>query len=294
MNKSFSSNVKDELCEVKFNEKEAAAELAAMLLFGENIENGQFVLKTDRAQVAARIQAIYKKVMHEEVMIDIINGKRSYSVSIDKKTAEKTGIYISTDGEIALDEDIYEEDASKRAFLRGSFIISGTITNPQKEYSCELLTYNENMAYLASEILDSFNISANTVKRNNHFVTYLKDSSSVSDFLNIVGAHRLMMDFMVTVIEKDHNNRNNRVSICKTANLDKTLAASAVQQKAILKLQNSVKWDELDESTRRIALIRLKHFDLPLLAIGEMMDPPMTKSSVNRRMQRLIDLAEEL
>ena len=37
MKKSFSSEVKDELCEVKFKENEAASELAAMLLFGENI-----------------------------------------------------------------------------------------------------------------------------------------------------------------------------------------------------------------------------------------------------------------
>lgn len=292
--KTFSSMVKDELCEVKFKDDEAVAELAAMILFGENIENSDILIKTDRAQTAARIQAILKRAFNEELIIDILKGRRNFCVSISQKTAQMAGVYFSDDGDISLDEDIYESEISKRAFLRGAFIISGTITDPQKGYCCELLTYNENMAYLAAEMLEDFGIKANTVKRNNYYVTYLKDSTSVSDFLNIVGAHRLMMDLMVTQIQKDINNRNNRSSICKAANFDKTISASALQCKAILKLQNLPVWESLDEQTREIAMLRLEHFDLPLSGIGEKMSVPMTKSSVNRRMKKLIDLAEEL
>ena len=200
---TFSSMVKTELCEVKFNESDARAELAAMMLFGENLENGQVVLKTDKAETAARIQSVLKKAVNEEISIDILKGRKAYSISISDDIAEKAGVYFSDDGEIALDEDVCAEDSSRRAFLRGAFVISGTISDPKKGYDCELLTYNENMAYFATELLEEFGIKANTVKRNNFYVTYLKDGSSVSDFLNIVGAHKLMMDFMVTQIEKD-------------------------------------------------------------------------------------------
>lgn len=292
--KTFSSMVKDELCEVKFKEEEAVAELCAMILFGENIENSDILIKTDRAQTAARIQAIFKKAFNEEVSIDILKGRRNYCVAISKKSAENAGVFFSNDGEIALDEDVYESENAKRAFLRGAFIISGTITDPVKGYCCELLTYNENMSYLAAEMLESFGIRANTIKRNNYYVTYLKDSTSVSDFLNIVGAHKLMMDLMVTQIQKDINNRNNRSSICKAANFDKTISASALQCKAILKLQKLPVWETLDEQTKEIAALRLENFDMPLSVIGEKMSVPMTKSSVNRRMKKLIDLAEEL
>jgi len=292
--KTFSSMVKDELCEVKFKEEEAVAELCAMILFGENIENSDILIKTDRAQTAARIQAIFKKAFNEEVSIDILKGRRNYCVAISKKSAENAGVFFSNDGEIALDEDVYESENAKRAFLRGAFIISGTITDPVKGYCCELLTYNENMSYLAAEMLESFGIKANTIKRNNYYVTYLKDSTSVSDFLNIVGAHKLMMDLMVTQIQKDINNRNNRSSICKAANFDKTISASALQCKAILKLQKLPVWETLDEQTKEIAALRLENFDMPLSGIGEKMSVQMTKSSVNRRMKKLIDLAEEL
>ncbi len=292
--KSFSSDVKEELCELKFKKDEARAELAAMLLFGENIVDKNISLKTDNAKIAARIQAIFKKVVEEDIPIDILRGRKSFCLNIDKNIAEASGVYFSLDGDIELDEDVYESDHLKRAFLRGAFIISGTITDPLKGYSCELLTFNENMAYLSAEILEEFDIKANTVKRNNYFVTYLKDSGSVSDFLNIVGAHSQMMEMMVTRIEKDFNSRRNREGNCKAANLDKTIIASVKQCQAISKLQNSYIWRELDKETRDVALLRLENHDISLAEIGQKMEPTMTKSSVNRRMKKLIELAEEL
>ncbi|MBE7033371.1 MAG: DNA-binding protein WhiA [Ruminococcaceae bacterium] len=290
---TFSQEVKDELCEVKIKREEALAELAAMLLFGENILNNTVTLKTEHANVAARIQLVFKKAIDEEVFIDLVKGRKNYSISIPLTLAENAGVYFSEDGEIALDEDIYESEISKRAFLRGAFIISGTITEPKKGYSCELITYNENMAYLSSEMLESFDIRANTVKRNNYYVTYLKDKNSVNDFLNIIGAHKLMLDLMVTQIEKDINNRENRALNCKTANMDRTISASVFQCKAIMKLQELPIWDEIDDLTKQLAKLRLENFDLSLTEIGERMSPPMTKSSVNRRMKKLIDLAED-
>jgi DNA-binding protein WhiA len=292
--KSFSSEVKTELCSVKFKESEAKAEYSAMLLFGENADNGSVTLKTDRAEIAARIQALIKKAVREEVPIDILKGRRNFSITVDLKLAEKIGVYFYEDGDIALDEDVYAGESEKRAFLRGAFIISGTMTDPLKEYNCELLTYNENMSFLSAELLESFGINANTVKRNHYYVTYLKDINSVSDFLNITGAHRMMMEFMVARIEKDLKNRSTRAGNCMAANLDKTIAASAKQCEAITKLQNSSLWYELDDETKELAQLRIEMFDSSLAAIGNKMTPPMTKSSVNRRMKKLIELAEEL
>lgn len=290
---TFSQSVKEELCEVKFKYKEALAELAAMILFGENIENDDIVLKTDHAGIAARIQLLLRKVTGEDVTIDIVKGRRSYCINLLPSLAQKSGVYFMEDGEIALDEDIYENDEAKRAFLRGAFIISGTISDPQKGYSCELFTYNENMSYLACEMLENFGIRANTVKRNRYYVTYLKDKTSVNDFLNIIGAHKLMLELIVTQIQKDINSRENRTSNCQTANFDKTIKASVEQSRAIMKIRNLPVWDTLDEETKRLAELRMEHFDLSLTAIGELMCPKMTKSSVNRRMKKLIDLAEE-
>ena len=291
--KTFSHEVKDELCEVKFKQDEAVSELAAMILFGENVVNNTVTLRTDNPKIAARIQLILRKAIEEERAIDILKGRKNYCISFPSKLSEKAGVYFYDDGEIAFEEDICETDEEKRAFLRGAFVMSGTISDPKKSYSCELVTFNENMSYLAAEMLETFGIKANTVKRNKNYITYLKDKTSVNDFLNIIGAHKSMLDFMVTQIEKDINNKENRAQNCIAANVDKTISAAAMQYKSILKLKDTPIWDELDDTTKEIAQLRLDNFDLPLSAIGEKMSPPMTKSSVNRRMKKLIDLAEE-
>ncbi len=292
-NRTFSHDVKDELCEVKFKQEEAVSELAAMILFGENVSNSTISLRTDNPNIASRIQLVLRKGIEEERAIDILKGRKNYCVSFPSKLSEKAGVYFYEDGEIAFDEDICETDEEKRAFLRGAFVMSGTISDPKKGYSCELVTFNENMSYLAADILENFGIKSNTVKRNNAFTTYIKDKNSISDFLNIIGAHKAMLEFLVTQIEKDRNNKDNRTQNCITANVDKTIAAATEQAKAIVKIKDTPKWDELDEATKTIAQIRLDNFDLSLFEIGERMIPPMTKSSVNRRMKKLIDLAEE-
>lgn len=292
-NKTFSYDVKEELCEVKFKQQEAVAEVAAMILFGENILDNKVSLRTDNPNIASRIQLVLRKGIEEERAIDIIKGRKNYCVSFPSVIAQKAGVYFYDNGEIDFDEDICENDSEKRAFLRGAFIMSGTISDPKKGYSCELVTFNENMSYLAADILETFGIKANTVKRNKNFITYLKDKSSVSDFLNIIGAHKSLLDLMVTQIEKDISNKENRTQNCIAANVDKTISAAALQYKAILKIKDSPIWDELDDLTKELAQLRIDNFDLSLSAIGEKMSPPMTKSSVNRRMKKLIDLAED-
>ena len=67
---TFSQEVKEELCEVKIKKEEALAELAAMLLFGENILDNTVTLKTEHANVAARIQHIFRKAIEEDRFLE--------------------------------------------------------------------------------------------------------------------------------------------------------------------------------------------------------------------------------
>lgn len=295
MQKSFSSKVKDELCELNIkNAAEAAAELDAILLFGESCERGTVTVRTDRAETANRIRVLIKKALGEDTAIDIGTGKRSYSVSISEKLTEKSGLYFSDEGDIELDEDVYSDGECARAFLRGAFISGGTIASPVKNYRCELFTANEMMALLAAELMEGFSVRANTVKRKNYFVTYIRDFESAVDFLNIIGAHKSMMELMMTQIEKNVRNNVNRQANCRAANIDKSIRTSVSQCEAIERLVTSPRWDALSEETRTMALLRAENPDKSLAQIGEMMQPPVSKSAVSRRMKKLIELAEEL
>ena len=295
MGKSFSTEVKYELCELNIQSPaEAVSELAAMLLFGENEENGDIVIKTQHAIVAARLQVLFKKAIKEEILIDVCDKKKMYSIRVSTDIVESLGVYFSEDGEISLDEDIYSDENTKRAFLRGAFIISGTIASPEKAYSCEIFTYNEFIAALAGEILENFDLHVNIVKRKNYYVAYLKDSSSISDFLSVISAHKNMMEYMNAFIQKTLTNKINRQNNCQIANLGKTVNASVKQRNAINKLMNLPLWEEIDEDTKKIAKVRLEYPNESLENIGKMVVPAMSKSAVSRRLNKLIEKAEEL
>ena len=125
-------------------------------------------------------------------------------------------------------------------------------------------------------------------------VTYLKDKQSVSDFLNIIGAHKSMMDMMMAQIEKDVRNNINRQINCRTANIDNIIKTSVKQCDAIRKLKNSKTWNELDAQTKELAEYRLKNVDANLTQLGQMLTPPISKSTVSRKMNRIIELSEEM
>ena len=295
MEKTFSSEVKDELCLLNIKTLQAAAaELAAMLIFGENTDTDNIVIKSGRAENAARIQALLKKAGGQRIAIDVSERKNIYTVKIPKNAAENLGVYITEQGDIELDEEIIENENEKRAFLRGAFIVSGTITPPEKNYSCELFTMNENMAYIAAEILESLGVKANTVKRKEYFVTYLNDCESVTAFLGIIGAHTALLHLMTTQVEKDYRNQTNRIFNCRVANIDKMIKAAAGQCAVIERLMASQKWEELTPQLRALAELRMENKESSLAELGEKMSPPISKSAVNRRMSRLLELAKKL
>lgn len=292
MKKTFSSEVKDEMCNLNIkNISEATAELAAMLIFGENTESDCILIRSFRAENTARIQALLKKTQNLRITIDISEKKNTYEIRVPKTVAEDLGVYISPRGDIELDEEIIENESNKRAFLRGAFIVSGTITPPEKNYSCELFTVNENMAYIAAEILESLGVTANTVKRKEYFVTYLNDCDSVTRFLGLIGAQASLLKLMAAQVEKDYRNQTNRIFNCRVANLDKTIKTAAIQCAAIDKLARTPAWDDLQDELKTLAMLRLKNTQCNLAELGEMMSPPMSKSTVNRRMNKILQLA---
>ena len=294
MKKSFSSEVKSELCEIQIKQKEeAASELCAIILFGENIDGNVIKIKSEHAEIAQRVQFLIRKAVSENTPIDIEKGRKSYVLTLSLSKAAELGLYYSDNGDIELDEDIYFSENLKSAFLRGAFMAGGTISSPTKDYNCEFFTYNENMAYLSSELLSDFGIYAHIVKRNSYYVTYLKDFESIGDFLGVIGAHKSMMSLMVAQIEKDINNNVNRQANFRTANIDRTIKTSVLQCEAILKLRKSTLWNNLSDDMKTLALLRMEHTDKSLEEIGMLMSPPISKSAVSRKMKKITDMAKE-
>ena len=127
--------------------------------------------------------------------------------------------------------------------------------------------------------------------RNGSFVTYFKQSDQIEDFLTLIGAPVAAMNVMTAKMEKDLRNSVNRRLNCDSANLDKAVLAAQEQLEAIRLLQEAGVLETLPEKLRETASLRLGNPELTLSELAEQFDPPVTKSCLNHRLRRLLELA---
>lgn len=182
----------------------------------------------------------------------------------------------------------------QRAFLRGAFLAAGSMSDPGKSYHLEIVCTSLEQAEQIRQILLVFQLEARIVQRKRYQVVYMKDGTGIADFLNVVEAHISLMEFENRRIVKEMRNSVNRRVNCETANITKTVNASARQIDDILYLQENHGFGVLPENLRRMAEVRLAYPDAPLRELGGYLNPPVGKSGVNHRLRKLSELADKL
>lgn len=191
-------------------------------------------------------------------------------------------------------EQLLSRTCCKRAFLRGAFLASGSISDPQKSYHFEIVCQEQSQAQLLQELYHAFELDAKIVQRKKYFIVYLKEGAQIVDALNVMGAYVALMNLENVRIFKEMRGSVNRIVNCETANINKVVGAACRQVEDIRYIQNKVGLDELPPALREMALIRLEYPDSSLKELGELCDPPVGKSGVNHRLRKLGEIAKKL
>lgn len=187
-----------------------------------------------------------------------------------------------------------ERTCCKRAFLRGAFLCVGSISDPEKSNHLEFVCNDEESAELLKGYMAEFDVTAKTVRRKKYFVVYLKDGEEIVNLLNVMGAHVSLMEFENQRILKEISNSVNRRVNCETANIAKTVTASAKQVEDIILIRDTGGFQKLPQNLREMAQVRIDYPDASLKELGSYLDPPVGKSGVNHRLRRLSEIAEKL
>lgn len=188
---------------------------------------------------------------------------------------------------------LIKNSCCRRAFLRGAFLAIGSMSDPTKGYHLEFDCTDERKARQLQEAIRSFDIESKIILRKKYHVVYLKEGSGIVDLLNVCEAPVSLMNLENMRILKEMRNSVNRRVNCETANIAKTVTASARQVEDIEFLRIHYGFQNLPEPLRRMAEMRLEYPDAPLKELGERFDPPLGKSGVNHRLRRLSELAEK-
>jgi len=275
---SFSSDVKAELARQYSKHKHCqVAELSAMIMQEGRISTNPFSLsfETENPILIEKYAALMKRAF------DIDVSKPLESQDCQKIVEAIQGLYL-------------EKACCKRAFIRGAFMASGSMTDPNKGYHFEIVCRTSAQASRLQELMKEFETEPKVVERKNYYVVYLKEGSQIVDMLNVMEAYVSLMNLENVRILKEMRNTVNRKVNCETANISKTVNAAVKQIADIELIRDTEGLDSLPQPLREMAMVRLEYPEAPLKDLGQYMDPPVGKSGINHRLRKLATVADAI
>ena len=287
---SFSLEVKKELSQIKnlANKEEVKFELMGYFISNNiSIDNKKIKYSTENEYNIDRFSKLLRNMNIEK--FDICVQGKVFVISFFSKNFELKEEFKEPNIFVQLNQTIQDENSDlARAFIRGVFLGSGSINNPENTYHLEIsLSSNEKMIFIL-ELLKKYDIN---LKQTDNYL-YIKDGEEISKFLAFVGANKSVLKFEEIRVQKHMNNKVNRLVNCKTANLNKIINASVEQIDAINKLKEIGEFQKLDESLKEIADLRLKFPDISLVELGQKLKNPLGKSGVNYRLKKIIQISK--
>lgn len=296
MKSSFSSRVKSKLCSIDTDACCQIAELLSILLFAHRFNKNEISLHTENKDVMLRFSQLVKNCFEIEATITCSNPNKNnkiYSATIEKFEDRKRITDYFTFNEHLTDRFL-NKNCCSASFVRGAFLAAGTLVDPEKYYHLELLCADPDLCNVLSNLLKQYNIIPKVTKRKENLVLYLKGSEQIEDFLTLIGTSETSLEIMNIKVYKDFRNKANRVTNCETANISKVVDAALAQTEAIRHIESTIGLDDLPDDLREIAKLRIKHRDLSLRELGQMLTPPLSRSGVFHRLQKIIKISNDI
>lgn len=179
----------------------------------------------------------------------------------------------------------------REAFLRGLFLGAGSVSGPGHGYHAEVVVPGAAAARRVAAELRRWGLRPGRARRRGRVGLYLKEADQIAEFLGRLGAHQAVLALENHRVVKGMRNQVNRLVNAETANLRKAVDAGLRQVAAIRRLVEAVGWEGLPPSLREVARVRIEHPSASLRDLGQLLDPPLSKSAVGHRIRRLQALA---
>lgn len=305
---SFTAEVKEELARVESKPCCARAELSALVRVEGTLHytgGGRMRLEiaTETAPVARKViklmRSVFDLTTELTVRRSVLHKSNNYLITVvDQPKLQGALVELGI-----LDEDhaplysvpawLVKKDCCAVAYLRGMFLGGGFVADPHGDFHFELTAESEPIANDLVTLMERFDIGARVTSRRGTYAVYLKGAEPIVTFLALVGAHRALLRTEDVRIIKEMRNDVNRLVNAETANLQKTAEAAADQVAAVRTIERQRGLDTLPPALREIAYLRLENPDVSLRELGELAEPPLSKSAVYHRVRRLEELAED-
>lgn len=301
---SFSQDAKNDLCTISLKNRCCKVSmLYGMLMFSGTFTENRIKLITETEGVASLVSGLLHSLAGVESNLYVSEKKsgeeriNSYKLTVAVKSDVQrvTGLFSGNIHHI--DKSVFGCPLCENSFLRGAFLVGGSVSSPKSAYHLDITTPSQD---IAAELCDMINdnsgklyLQAKCTERQGRMAVYLKDSEQIQDFLTLIGAQSSALEMMNEKIFKDVRNNENRRSNCETANIYRTTGSSGEQVRAINKLISDGRFDELTEDLQMTANIRLENPFSSLEQIAMLHTPPISKSGANHRLKKIVEISKK-
>ncbi|MFQ7323089.1 MAG: DNA-binding protein WhiA [Streptococcus sp.] len=310
---SFTIKVKEELLTLhRFEKSELSALIKMSGSLGLSMGGLSLSLTTENAKIARHIYELI--VEFYQVKSDIrhhqktnLKKNRVYTVSIDEKVEEILADLHLADSffgiETGIDPRILEEDEASRAYLRGAFLASGTIKDPESgRYQLEISSVYSDHAQDLANLMQHFLLDAKTIERKKGVVTYLQRAEDIIDFLILVEAKQALEEFESVKVMREARNDLNRANNAEMANIARTVTASKGRPSTIsVKIVDTIDFSGLPKSLAAGSCLRSESRPSRLFHPADADSPakrPLTKKRASiiclRKINKIADELDEL
>ena len=290
---SYSSMAKSELCRIR-PESECCqvAEAYGLLLYAKLLSERHDSYSTDNKAIASLICECAASVcgVYADVLTYPKSSGGTHRFAVKIPNAEQKKMICAR---FAGAGNVLANECCLNAFLRGAFLVCGTVTEPQKDYHLEFAAGSQRRCEILAGVMQRVGIHSHQLQRNDRWVLYVKDADGIINLMNRMGAHYAAQNLEQTRTVRDWRNNANRRVNCDQANIDRTLSASEQQCAAIRRLTEKRGFEGIPPELREIAALRLENPEMSLRELSESLSEPITRSGVNHRLKKLMELAEE-
>lgn len=194
----------------------------------------------------------------------------------------------------ALSEFSPKCDKDYGVYLRGAFLKYGSISSPGRNFMLSFYLKDDESADRIALLLEEAGMPPKRSVRRGRPLLYYKAAESIEDVLSFMGGTKAALKIISAKVMSDVRNSMNRLCNAETANLDRIARAAAEQQEAIKIIQKHGALQNLPRELKECAELRLANPDMSLSQLRGLLSEPVSKSGLNHRFKKLIEISEDL
>ncbi len=288
---TFLEERKKEIIEYSYKSSCCRRALLSGILYAKGIiDNGNVTVRVENTEIALFLSSLVKEFYGKDITpVSSNKGGRGHVFAFHSPSAEKFILSLTLE-----DSNLFVSKCAfcRTAFLRGVFLVSARLSDPDKKYRIEFSPKN-NIQRLQS-FLENLGIPMTLVKRRNENYIYTSNSGLLEDLFAALAMNNSAFELINQKIKNEFKNTANRIRNCETNNIEKTVSASLIQRNAIEALERANLLSSLSEELELTARLRLEFKDYSLARLAAEFSPPISKSGLSHRLNKLVEIAEEM